>query len=333
VLTPVAFLRPVVVGGVTVSRASLHNREELRRKDLREGDTVRIQRAGDVIPQVVEVIEHHDDRSPPFEMPTECPSCGTPVVEDGPRTYCPNRYACPAQLKGRIVHFGARSALDIAGLGAETANLLVERELVRELAGLFDLRPEQLRALEGFGAKSSQALVDAIQSKKTPDLARFLIALGIPEVGVTVARDLAQHFGDFAAIRAASAEELQAVEGIGPKMSESIVTFLRDPRAIAAIDAILDRGVEPVGPEPHPEGLEDAGSAVFTGVIPIPRSEAEAAWRAVGGRTVGSVSKNTDFVVAGENAGSKLAKAEKLGVPVLDFEEFRAKVRELGGEI
>jgi DNA ligase (NAD+) len=333
VLTPVAFLRPVVVGGVTVSRASLHNREELRRKDLREGDTVRIQRAGDVIPQVVEVIEHHDDRSPPFEMPTECPECGTPVVEDGPRLRCPNRFGCPAQLKARIVHFGSRSALDIEGLGVETANLLVNLGWLHGLEDLFDLEAERLATLEGFADKSATALVAAIHDKKTPELERFLVALGIPEVGVTVARTLAEHFGDFSAIRGASREELEAVSGIGPKMSEAIAGFFEDERTAAAIDALLGKGVEPVGPERTGEPVEDRGTAVFTGTLPVSRSEAEEAWRAVGGRVAGSVSRNTGFVVAGDNAGSKLAKAEKLGVPVLDYDAFLEKLTSLGGSV
>ena len=333
VLTPVAWLRPVVVGGVTVSRASLHNREELRRKDLREHDTVRIQRAGDVIPQVVEVVEKGENRSGPFEMPTECPVCGTAVYEDGPRTICANRWGCAAQLKGRIVHFGSRAALDIEGLGEETANLLVETGLVTELAGLFDLRPEQLVELEGFAEKSASALVEAIASKRTPDLQRFLIALGIPEVGVTVARTLAESFGSFAAIRAAEREALEAIDGIGPRMSEAITGFFADERNAAAVDAILAHGVEPEEVEVVSMGLPELGTAVFTGAIPVPRVVAETAWRSVGGKTSGSVSKKTVFVVAGENAGSKLEKAEKLGVPVLDFDEFLAKLREHGGSI
>jgi DNA ligase (NAD+) len=333
VLTPVAFLRPVVVGGVTVSRASLHNREELRRKDLREGDTVRIQRAGDVIPQVVEVIEHHDDRSPPFEMPTSCPACGSAVVEDGPRLRCPNRFGCPAQLKARIVHFGSRSALDIEGLGVETANLLVNMGWVEGLDGLFDLDSDRLATLEGFADKSATALVDAIQSKKTPDLARFLVALGIPEVGVTVARTLAEHFGTFAAVRDADGDALEAVPGIGPKMSEAINGFFADERNAAAVDALLAKGIEPVGPERSDAPLEDRGTAVFTGTLPVPRTQAQAAWRAVGGRVTGSVSGSTDFVVAGESAGSKLAKAEKLGVDVLDFDAFVRKLRSFGGSV
>ena len=333
ILTPFAFLRPVVVGGVTVSRATLHNREEVGRKDLRDGDIVRIQRAGDVIPQVVEVIEHPEDRPPPFEMPTVCPACGTPVIEDGPRTICPNRFGCPAQLKGRIVHFGSRQALDIEGLGEETARQLVERGLVRELAELFDVRPEQLMELEGFAEKSSAALVAAIHARKKPELARFLVALGIPEVGVAVARDLATHFGDFARIRTATREELEAIPGVGPRMSEAIAGFFADERNRHALDAILERGVEPEVSEPVAADLPDLGTVVFTGTIPVPRVVAEKAWRRIGGSTAGSVSKKTAFVVAGENAGSKLDKAEKLGVEVLDFEQFLARLREHGGDL
>jgi len=333
VLTPVALLRPVVVGGVTVSRASLHNREELRRKDFREGDTVRIQRAGDVIPQVVEVVAAGRDRPAPFEMPVRCPACGATVVEDGPRTICPNRFGCPAQLKGRIVHFGSRSALDIEGLGDETAAVLVDRGLVRELAGLFDLKPESLMALEGFAEKSATALVDAIHSKKRPELDRFLTALGIPEVGVAVARDLASHFGSFDRVRKATREELEAVPGIGPRMSEAITLFFADERNRAAIDGLLAHGIEPRETEPARTDLPDLGSAVFTGTIPVPRVVAETAWRDVGGSTSGSVSKKTAFVVAGENAGSKLEKAEKLGVEVLDFAQFVARLREHGGDL
>jgi DNA ligase (NAD+) len=333
VLTPVAWLRPVVVGGVTVSRASLHNREELRRKDLREHDTVRIQRAGDVIPQVVEVIGHHDDRSPPFEMPMACPVCGTEVVEDGPRTVCPNRFECPAQLKGRIVHFGSRAALDIEGLGEETAILLVERKLVGQLADLFDIRPDQLVALEGFAERSANALVEAIQSKRAPELARFLIALGIREVGVTVARSLAESFGSFEAVRAATPQQLEAIDGIGPRMSEAITGFFADDRNASAVDAILAKGVEPTKLELLARDLPDLGVVVFTGAIPVARVVAETAWRAVGGRTAGSVSKKTAFVVAGENAGSKLEKAEKLGVPVIDFDAYLERLREHGGDI
>lgn len=333
VLTPVALLRPVVVGGVTVSRASLHNREELRRKDLREHDEVRIQRAGDVIPQVVEVLVHHDDRAPPFEMPDVCPACGTRVYREGPRTVCPNRWGCPAQLEGRIVHYASRAALDIEGLGEETATLLVDEGLVTRLADLYDLRAEQLTGLDGFAERSASALVDAIAAARAPDLPRFLVALGIPQVGVTVARTLAERFGSFEAIREAEREALESIDGIGPKMSEAIRGFFEDARNAEAIDALLAKGVEPETVETLAEDLPNAGTAVFTGTIPVARIVAENAWRRVGGQTSSSVSRKTDFVVAGENAGSKLEKAERLAVPVLDFDGFVRKLEEHGGSL
>jgi DNA ligase (NAD+) len=334
-LTPVAFLRPVAVGGVTISRASLHNREELRRKDIREGDTVRIQRAGDVIPQVVEVLEQEADRSPPFEMPSVCPACDTPVYEEGPRTICPNRFGCPAQLKGRIVHFGAREALDIEGLGEETANLFVDLGLVHGLADLFDLTPEQLIPLAGFAEKSASNLVEAIQAKKAPELRRFLLSLGIPEVGVTVARDLALHFRDFDSVRGASCEQLEEVDGIGPKMGEAITSFFADARNAAAIDAVLQRGVRPSEPTEERAGSALAGKKfVFTGGLgTLTRPAAKKLVEAAGGRVVGSVSKETDFVVAGSESGSKLAKAEKLGLTVLVEETFLQLLSEAGIEL
>ncbi|MDX1503925.1 MAG: NAD-dependent DNA ligase LigA, partial [Thermoanaerobaculia bacterium] len=223
VVTPVALMRPVELGGVTVSRATLHNREEVARKDVREGDLVRIQRAGDVIPQVVERIEEPGrGRGEPFEMPARCPSCGTALTERGPFTVCPNSFDCPAQLVGRLVHLSSRRALDIEGLGEETARLLVDKGLVRHLPDLFDLTAEQLLELaaelkeevdagrrertRSFAEKSAGKLVEAIRAASRPELARFLYGLGVPEVGVTVAASLARQFGDFDRVRRATEE-------------------------------------------------------------------------------------------------------------------------------
>ncbi|MCL7983614.1 MAG: NAD-dependent DNA ligase LigA, partial [marine benthic group bacterium] len=207
VVTPVAIMRPVEIGGVTVSRATLHNREEVARKDVREGDLVRVQRAGDVIPQVVERVPEDDHRrGEEFRMPEACPSCGTELEERGPFTVCPNSFACPAQLVGRIQHFGSRNALDIEGLGEETAKLLVETELVKRVPDLFELTAAQLMELEGFAELSANNLVDAIDAARSTELARFLHGLGIPEVGVAVARDLARAFGSMEALRAADEE-------------------------------------------------------------------------------------------------------------------------------
>jgi DNA ligase (NAD+) len=334
VVTPVALMNPVEIGGVTVSRATLHNREEVARKDIREGDKVRIQRAGDVIPQVVERLDEPGrERGPAFRMPDGCPSCGTALVERGPFTVCPNRFDCPAQLAGQLIHFGSRKALDIEGLGEETAKQLVESGLVRHLPDLFDVTATQLLPLEGFAEKSATSLVAAIEKASRPELARFLFALGIPEVGVTVARDLARAFGSFARVRAASFEELQRVDGIGPTMADAIRTFFEDARAGEILDKLLAKVV--VQDEAQPAGLGAQPLAglkfVFTGGLSsMSRDDAKAKVEALGAKAVGSVSKATDYVVAGEEAGSKLEKAQELGLKILDEEAFLAFLAEHG---
>ena len=330
VLTPVALLRPVEVGGVTVSRASLHNREELERKDVREGDQVRVQRAGDVIPQVVERIEEEGrERGDPFVMPDACPSCGTEPVEKGPFTVCANHFVCRAQLKGRITHFGSRNALDIEGLGSETAALLVDEGLVKELADIFDLTEEDLVPLEGFAEVSARNLVGAIGERCSVDLARFLVGLGIPEVGVAVARDLAAHFRSVDAIREAAPEEMEEIHGVGAKMSAAIRNFLDEPRVSEALDRLMGKGIEPAAPAR--EGGAGGGWAgkrvVLTGALEtFSRSDLKEILQRQGARVTGSVSARTDFVVAGANPGSKLARARELGVAVLDEAELRERL-------
>jgi DNA ligase (NAD+) len=335
VLTPVALLLPVEVGGVTVSRATLHNREELERKDIREGDLVRVQRAGDVIPQVVERIEEPGrERGEPFAMPDACPACGSPVEVSGPFTRCTNSFGCPAQLKAALIHFGGREALDIEGLGKETAALFVERELVRELQDLFDLTGEQLRELPGFAEKSATNLEQAIRMRRRTELRRFVFGLGIPEVGVAVARDLALHFGSFEAILEADREALETVHGIGPRMSQAIRDFLDDPRRRASILALRDRmeALEVPRTVEVWDGPLKGRSVVFTGTLPtLSRGEARSRAEAAGARVVGSVSRSTDLVVAGEEAGSKLEKALELGLTVVDEAEF-LRLAEAGGE-
>jgi len=333
VVTPVAMLRPVELSGVTVSRATLHNREEVARKDIREGDRVRIQRAGDVIPQVLERIEEPDrKRGPRFEMPATCPSCGTELVERGPFSLCPNSFECPAQLTGRLVHFGSRSALDVEGLGEETARLLVSEKLVRQLPDLFDLTAEQIEPLPGFAETSARKLVEGIEKASKVELDRFLFALGIPEVGVTVARSLARHFRSFEAVRRATAEELQAVDGVGPRMADQITTFFEEETHRAVLDRLLDGRIELVEPE------EEAGdkpldglTMVFTGGLErFSRSEAKKLAERLGAKVTGSVSKKTDYVVAGEDPGSKYDKAQTLGVAILDEQGFVDLLAERG---
>lgn len=331
VLTPVALLRPVEVGGVTVSRASLHNREELGRKDVREGDLVRVQRAGDVIPQVVERIEEEgSERGVAFAMPGACPSCGAEPVEKGPFTVCPNHFGCRAQLKGRIAHFGARAALDIEGLGEETASLLVDEGLVGELADLFDLKEEDLVPLEGFAEVSARNLVGAIEERRRVELARFLVGLGIPEVGVAVARDLAMHFRGIGAVRAASPEALEEIHGVGGKMAAAITGFLRTPDVREALDRLLAKGFRFSVPE-APAVVEAGGwggrTVVLTGAFEsFSRGELKKVLEGLGARVTGSVSGRTDFLIAGGNPGSKLEKARRLGVEILDEAELRARL-------
>ena len=333
VVTPVAMMRPVEIGGVTVSRATLHNREEVMRKDVREGDRVRVQRAGDVIPQVVERIEEPGrKRAARFEMPEECPSCGTPLLERGPFTVCPNGFECPAQLAGRLLHLGSRNALDIEGLGDETARLLVEQGLVRQLPDLFDLKVEQLQDLDGFAAKSATNLVDGIQRASHAELGRFLVGLGIPEVGVAVARQLARHFRSIDALRQTDEEALQEVDGVGPRMAEQIVGFFVEPHNEQVLDRLLDGRVELLEPEDEAVSADLAGLRfVLTGGLErLSRGEAKEILESFGAKVTSAVSSKTDYVVAGTDPGSKLEKAEQLGLQILDEEAFLKLLRASG---
>lgn len=337
IVTPVALLRPVEIGGVTVARASLHNREEIARKGVREGDLVRVQRAGDVIPQVVERIDEPErERGPEFRMPATCPSCDTALIARGPYTVCPNSFECPGQLAGRILHFASRNALDVEGLGEETAKLLVSKELVRELPDVFDLKAEDLMLLEGFARKSAQSLVEALEKASHVELHRFLFGLGIPEVGVAVAKDLARHFHAFDALRTASEEQLQEVEGIGPRVAELIVGFFEQPQNQHVLDRLLDGRIHLEEPEPPEDGDElplDGKKFVFTGGMEaMSRPEAKAKVEALGAKVVGSVSKNTDYVVAGDDPGSKYDTAVELGVEILDEAGFLALLRTHGAD-
>jgi DNA ligase (NAD+) len=321
VVTPVALMRPVEIGGVTVSRATLHNREEVSRKDIREGDRVRVQRAGDVIPQVVERVEEPGRRrSPRFQMPTRCPSCGTELIERGPFSVCPNSFDCPAQLVGRLFHLGSRQALDIEGLGEETAKLLVDRGLVRHVPDLFDLQAGQLLELDGFAEISANNLVAAVQRASRAELQRFLFALGIPEVGATVARNLASHFRSLRAIRQADAETLQEVEGVGPRMSEQIVTFFREPRNVEILDRLLDGRIEvlEMAEEEAGDNLQGLRFVLTGGLEGLTRNQAKAMLESLGATITSSVSARTDYVVAGRDPGSKYQKALDLDIEILD---------------
>ena len=335
VLTPVALMRPVQIGGVTISRATLHNREEVQRKDIRVGDLVRIQRAGDVIPEVVERIpEPERERETRFKMPSKCPACGSKVVQRGPYTVCPNRFACPAQLKGRIKHFASKGGLDIEGLGEETVSALMNHGLVGDIADLFRLKKDDLLRLEGFAERSAEKLVNAIQKSRRVELGRFLYALGIPEVGAAVARDLARKFPDLKNLREATREELARVAGIGPKMSDAIREFFRDKRNQHAIDALLEAGLEIIETKKPQRPSLTGKTFVFTGSLDrFSRSEAEKLVEHLGGQATSSVSGQTDYLVVGSEPGKKLAQAKIEGVTTLSEERFIELLREAGADV
>jgi DNA ligase (NAD+) len=329
-LTPVALLDPVEVGGVTVSRATLHNLEEVRAKDVRAGDTVRIQRAGDVIPEVVGRVEDDEilresDRGEPFEMPSHCPSCGAEVVREGPNHFCPNGMSCPAQLKGRIEHFSARNAMDIEGLGTETIEQLVERELVGSIPDLFELTVDNLVELERFAEKSARKLYDNIQRSKEVRFDRFLYALGIPMVGRHTARLLAEAFGTIDALRQTDEDTLRGVSGVGPEIASSVVDFFSEIRNQQALDRLFELGLElhDVPDVAGKSGPLEGKKIVFTGALDqLTRSQAKQRVENLGGRATSSVSSETDYVVAGENPGNKLDEARALSIEVLDEAEF-----------
>src|SRR5437763_1473430 len=326
-LTPVAFLTPVHVGGVTVSRATLHNEEEVRRKDGRVGDRVFLRRAGDVIPEIVRVIaESRPADSKPWQMPKSCPVCGTAVVrEEGEAiTRCPNP-VCPAKSVARLRHFASRLAMDIDGLGVETSDQLIETGLVKTPADLYKLSFEQLVGLERFADLSARNLLAAIEASKRRPLRHVIYALGIRMVGEATALALARRFGSLEALMDASVEDLQSVRDVGPEVARHIHEFLSLPGQRAVIRQLLAAGVRP---EPE-QGGTHAGplrgkTVVLTGTLThYSREQAKAEIARRGGRVSGTVSRKTDLVVAGEDAGSKLKKAQELGVRVVDENGFR----------
>jgi DNA ligase (NAD+) len=333
-LTPVAKLRPVFVGGVTVSNASLHNQDEVDRKDVRVGDTVVIQRAGDVIPQIVKVVTaKRPPRTRRYRLPERCPICADAVVrvEGEVVTRCPNP-ACPAKLKNRLLHMASRNALDVDGLGEKLVEQLVEREIVNRPSDVFALQAEALESLERMGRKSAENLIAALERSRETTLPRFLIALGIRDVGAGVADLLANHFGELEAIMNASSQELEAVEGVGPTIAESVSRFFADEDNRAEIARLRELGVR--FPALKRVRADQAGTLsektfVLTGTLPgLTREEAKARIEAAGGKVTSSVSKKTSYLIAGEEPGSKLRKAQELGIAVLDAAGLEKLLRE-----
>jgi DNA ligase (NAD+) len=326
-LTPVARLEPVFVGGVTVSNATLHNMDELTRKDVRVGDTVIVRRAGDVIPEVVKVLpERRVAGARLVTLPSHCPVCGSPVVREADQAVarCTGRLICPAQRKEEIKHFASRRALDIQGLGDKLMEQLVDGDWVRTPADLFELKTEQLATLERMGEKSAQKLQAAILASKHTTLPRFLYALGMRDVGEATALALAQHFGDIAALRHAGEDEIQRVPDVGPVVAKNVAAYFRDPGNAAVVDRLLANGITWPAPAPVSSDAKLAGKTfVLTGTLQaLTREAAEEAIVQLGGKVSGSVSKKTHYVVLGSDAGSKLKKAQQLGIAVLDEAAF-----------
>jgi DNA ligase (NAD+) len=328
-LTPLALLKPVEVGGVTISRATLHNADEVARKDVRVGDMVKVERAGDVIPAIAErVAVAGEQRSEPFRMPDQCPVCGSAVAREGAYFYCTGQTVCMAQLKGAIEHFASKSAMTIDGLGKKTVAQLVDRGLVKNLADLYSLTKPQLLSLEGFADRSAGLLLESIERSKQVRLDRFLMGLGIRQVGQHIARVLARHFGDLHPLMAADREQFQRIHEIGPEIADSLESFFQEERNRQVIRQLLAYGLQ-IAP------LADAGTAaqgsaplqgktfVFTGTLEgYSREEAARLVEERGGAVTSSVSKKTSYVVAGTDPGSKLDQARKLGITVLSEADF-----------
>lgn len=340
VLTPVAELEPVFVAGSTVARATLHNEEEIARKDLRIGDWVLVEKAGDVIPAVVKVLtEERDGSERVFKMPTHCPVCHAPVTraEGEVAVRCANP-GCASQIRRRIEYFAGRTAMDIEGLGEAMVIQLCDAGLVNDVSDLYILTAEQLLPMERMGDKSVSNLLSAIDVSRNQPLWRLLAALGIPHVGVTVARTLADSFGTLDRLAGASEEELVAVEEIGPIMATAIYGWFRDPSVGALLEKLRDAGLnfgerDPKGSAPAAAGPLKGTTWVLTGTLSIPREEAAEMIRAKGGKVSGSVSAKTTYLLAGDEAGSKLEKAQKLGVTILDEAAFRVLIESGNQEI
>ena len=320
VLTPTACFDPVFLAGTTVARATLHNEDFIRQFGLCIGDTIQVRKAGDIIPEVIGVV-HHPENAEPYRMPTACPSCGAPVVhlEDEAALRCVNP-ECPAQSLRNIIHFASRDAMDIDGLGTAVATQLVEKDLVHSAADLYDLTLEQLLTLEKFKEKSATNLLHAIENSKQNNLDKLLFGFGIRNIGDKAAALLAEHFGTLEAIREADIEKISEIDGFGGVMGQSVVEFFAKDGTTDLIHRLADAGVNMTW-KGEPKGDKLAG-------MTLSRNEAEALIVKNGGKASGSVSKKTAYVVAGTAAGSKLTKAQALGVPVLTEEEFLAMLRD-----
>jgi DNA ligase (NAD+) len=331
ILTPVANLEPVLLAGTTVKRASLHNFDELDRLDVRPGDTVIIEKAGEIIPQVIQVeTKLRPKDAVPFEIPQNCPNCGQKVQRDQNGVYirCTNKN-CLAQLKERLKYFAGRGQMDIENLGQALIEQLIDTALVKNFADLYKLTEQDLVALERMAEKSAANVITAIEKSKTQPLWRLVAALGIRHVGSQSAQILADHFGSLESIRSADVQTLENIDQIGPTMAQSIYEYFKDEQNSAVIDQLLTAGVKPQKPQKKPAGKLHGKTIVLTGTLEnFSRTEIERTIKEAGGKTAPSVSKKTDFVLAGENPGSKLQKAKKLSVKIINEKQFMQMLRQ-----
>lgn len=326
-ITPVAELEPVKISGIEIRRASLHTEDTLREKDVRVGDTVVVQRAGDVIPEVVGVVPSQERGKESFFMPKDCPRCETPIEKEGSFHLCPN-ISCPAQISGRISLFASRNAFDIEGLGKKRVAQLINEEILRNMADIFTLRKEQLLGLEGFAEKSADNLLEEIEKSRDISLGRFLNSLSIKHVGTRTAQTLAQEFKTPENLMAATSEDLLRVDGVGEELAQSILKFFEDPERKSVVEALLRQVRIEKEPEPSGENEKIAGKTfVLTGTLSVPREQVKSGIEGLGGKVVSSVSGKTDFLVSGADPGTtKLQKARELGTDIITEEHLKSLI-------
>jgi DNA ligase (NAD+) len=329
-LTPVAILKPVHIAGTTVSRSTLHNLDEIERKDIRIGDNVLVEKSGEIIPQVVKALKKkRTGKEKKFKMPKACPVCGSKTAryEDEVAIRCEN-VSCEAQLKQRILHFASRSAMDIEGLGEAVVEQFVDKKMVKDYSDLYYLKLGDIKGLERFAEKSARNLIDSIEKSKSNELPRLIFALGIRHVGVHAAWILSQTYGSMDNIAKQTTERLEAIREIGPTMAKSIHTFFKNKDNLRVLEKMKKSGVNMVERASKAKGAFSGKTVVFTGALSsIARSEAEELVRKQGGRTASSVSKETDLVVVGSEPGSKYDKAKKLGIKIISEGEFRKLIK------
>ena len=317
-VTPTAILEPVDIGGVTVQRATLNNMDDINRKKVRLGSDVWLRRSNDVIPEILGAVDEEQDDTKEIEMPESCPYCGTELIRDGVHYFCMNKLSCKPQLIASIVHYGSRDAMNIEGFSEKTASQLFEELELKSISDLYDLREESLVKLERFGQKKAENLLNAIESSKNCYLKNFIYALGIPNVGIKTATDLAENYGSLENLRKATHEELINIQDIGDIVAEEIIALFGDEKIMESIEKLLEKGVSPYHESvKKKEGFFDGKTVVITGTLAINRKYLKAMIEGQGGKVTGSVSKKTDFVVVGENPGSKYTKAQDLGITIL----------------